>query len=321
MPDRSLPGVHHITALCGDAQENLDFYVGVLGLRLVKKTVNFDDPTTHHLYYGDRVGHPGTVLTFFPWPQAPGGREGAGMVTRVSFAVPAGSMPRWRDRLNDREVNVDEDERFGEPVLRFSDPHGLSLELVGRSPTDEGSPWTEGPIPGDMAIRGFHAPTLPVFREDRVEALFADVFGWTRTGRDGDRVRYRAPGDGVGTEVDLLIRDRHPSGRMGQGSVHHIAFRAADAGAQKGWQSALRERGLQVTEVKDRQYFESIYFRDPDLTSGILFEIATDGPGFSADETEEDLGSTLKLPPWLEERRDNLQRALPALRAPIEPRH
>lgn len=318
MSEASLPGVHHVTALCGDAQENLDFYAGVLGLRRVKTTVNFDDPTTHHLYYGDARGRPGTVLTFFPWSQAPRGRPGAGMMKSVAFHVPSGTLDAWRLRLADADVSAEEDERFGTSILQFSDPHGLSLELVAAEGLDEVAPWADGPVSKEMAVRGFAPPTLPVFSDDRIVELFTDVFGWEEAGTDGDRVRVRASGAGVGTAVDLLVRDRHPSGRMGQGTVHHVAFRTPGAEAQEVWQSALRDRGLQVTEVKDRQYFRSIYFRDPDWTSGILFEIATDGPGFLTDENETDLGSALKLPDWLEDRRGELERVLPTLQSPGE---
>lgn len=317
MPEASIPGVHHITALSGTAQDNLDFYAGVLGLRLVKTTVNFDDPTTHHLYYGDTMGRPGTVLTFFPWPRAAQGRSGGGMVHAVAYAVPDGSLDDWQGYLEEAGVEAEQDERFGDPVLRVSDPSGLSIELVASSEMESVTPWVDGPVPEGLAPRGFHAPTLPVFTGDRTVELFREVFGWAQTGEEGDRLRFRAPEEGgVGTLVDLQVRDRHPSGRMGKGAVHHIAFRARDADEQKSWQAALRERGLQVTGVKDRQYFQSIYFRDPEWTSGILFEIATEGPGFLTDESEEALGQELKLPPWLEDRREELERALPPLTPP-----
>lgn len=316
MSDASIAGIHHVTALSGAAQENLDFYAGVLGLRLVKTTVNFDDPTTHHLYYGNTVGRPGTVLTFFPWPRATQGRPGAGMVRTVAFDVPEGTLADWKDRLADVEVAVEEGERFGESFLRLRDPNDLSLELIASSAFDEPAPWADGPVPEALVPRGFHAPTLPVFTGDRTLELFEEVFGWTQTDEQEGRVRFRAPDSGVGSAVDLQVRDRHPSGRMGQGAVHHIAFRARDAEEQAVWQEALRERDIQVTDVKDRQYFQSIYFRDPDWTSGILFEIATDGPGFLVDESEEELGRELKLPPWLETRRDELERALPSLARP-----
>jgi len=316
MPDTSLPGVHHITALSGNAQDNLDFYVGVLGLRRVKTTVNFDDPTTHHLYYGDTTGRPGTTLTFFPWPQAASGRPGAGMVRTVAFAVPENTLSDWRDRLNAHGIETEEETRFNEPRLHFSDPSGLPLALVATDSFGGATPWTDGPVPADLAIRGFHAPVLPVFADDRTPTLFTEVFGWTRIGTDGDLVRLQGPGTGVGTVVDLLARDRHPSGRMGRGTVHHIAFRVPDDEAQRAWQSALRDRGLQVTDVKDRHYFRSIYFRDPNWTSGLLFEIATEGPGFGVDEADTELGQSLKLPDHLESRRGELERALPTLTAP-----
>ena len=316
MPDAALPGVHHVTALSGDAQDNLDFYAGVLGLRRVKTTVNFDDPTTHHLYYGDATGRPGTVLTFFPWPQAANGRPGAGMARAVAFAVPNGSLADWRARLADQGIDVETGERLGDPFLRASGPDGLDVELVATPDLADAAPWTDGSVPPNLAIQGVHAPTLPVFADDRTVELFTDVFGWSRSGTDGDRLRVQGPGTGVGTAVDLLVRDRHPSGRMGQGTVHHVAFRAPDADAQATWQAALRERGLQVTDVKDRQYFQSIYFRDPDWTSGLLFEIATEGPGFLIDEPKAALGTNLQLPPWLEDRRDELERILPSLTPP-----
>lgn len=317
MPDAEIPGIHHITALSGAAQDNLDFYVGVLGLRLVKTTVNFDDPTTHHLYYGDTMGRPGTILTFFPWPRAAQGRPGGGMVNAVAFAVPEGTLDDWRAHLEEADVEVEEDERFGDPLLRVSDPNGLQLELVASSDLEGPTPWTDGPVPASLAPRGFHAPTLPVFTGDRTVELFREVFGWRRVGEHENRVRLRAPeGEEMGAFVDLQVQDRHPSGRMGQGGVHHIAFRARDAEAQSVWQDALRDRGIQVTNVKDRQYFQSIYFRDPDWTSGILFEIATDRPGFLTDESEENLGRELRLPPWLENRREELERALPRLTPP-----
>jgi glyoxalase family protein len=316
MPDRPIAGLHHITALSGAAQATLDFYAGVLGLRRVKTTVNFDDPKTHHLYYGDATGRPGTLLTFFPWPQARTGRVGAGMASAVALAVPAGTLDAWADRLDDAGVPARRAERFGTPVLTLDDPSGLSLALVADAdgPADGG--WPDGPVPADQAVRGLHAPTLPVFADDRTPELLTDLFGWTPVGTEGDRRRLRAPDADRGGHVDLVVRDRHPSGRMGRGTVHHVAFRARDAEAQRQWRAALRERGVEVTKVKDRQYFQSIYFRDPTWTSGVLFEIATDGPGFQVDESEATLGEALQLPPSLDSRRDELERALPTLSPP-----
>ena len=313
----SLSGLHHVTALSGAAQDTLNFYVGVLGLRLVKKTVNFDDPMTHHLYYGDTVGRPGTLLTFFPWPQARPGRPGAGMVQALSFAVPTGTLDAWANRLEEANVPVERTERFGAPVLTFEDPSGLSLELVATDARNE-TAWTEGPGGAEASLQALHAPTLPVFPDDHTPELFTDLFGWERVGMDGDRLRLQSPDTPLAARVDLLRRDRHPSGRMGQGTVHHVAFRARTADEQAQWQAALRERGVQVTEVKDRRYFQSIYFRDPDWTSGILFEIATDGPGFLIDEDEGALGDTLQLPSRLSNRRDEIESALPSL-VPPEP--
>jgi glyoxalase family protein len=316
MSDDALAGLHHVTALSGTAQETLDFYAGVLGLRRVKTTVNFDDPKTHHLYYGDTVGRPGTVLTFFPWPQARTGRRGAGMVQTVAFAVPTGTLDAWQTALDDADVPATRSTRFGDPLLQFEDPAGLRLELIATDRMTNGGAWDGGPVPAEHAIRGFYAPTLPVFSDDRTPELLTEVFGWNRAGEHDERVRFRAPAPGLADILDLQVRDRHPSGRMGTGTVHHVAFRARDAQEQRRWQRALRDRNIQVTDVKDRQYFQSIYFRDPTWTSGILFEIATDGPGFLADETEEELGETLRLPSWLESRRDELERALPALTPP-----
>ena len=312
----AIPGLHHVTALSGAAQETLDFYAGVLGLRRVKTTVNFDDPKTHHLYYGDTVGRPGTVITFFPWPRARQGRTGAGMVSRVAFAVPPGTLDDWADRLDEAGVTTRRTDRCDDPLLEFEDPSGLSLALVATDAAANGGAWGDGPVPIDQAVRGFHAPTLPVFSGDRTPELLTDVFGWTRVGEDEDRVRVRAPETGLADVLDLQVRDRHPSGRMGTGTVHHVAFRARDANEQRHWQHVLREHDIQVTEVKDRQYFQSIYFRDPNWTSGILFEIATDGPGFLIDESEETLGETLCLPSWLASRRDEIADSLPTLTPP-----
>ena len=311
-----IPGLHHITALSGAAQDTLDFYAGVLGLRRVKTTVNFDDPKTHHLYYGDTVGRPGTVLTFFPWPRARQGRTGAGMVQSVAFAIPADALDPWDAHLNEAGVSARRTELFGDPVLRFDDPFGLTLELVATDTMTNSSAWGNGPISSEHALRGFHAPVLPIFSDDRTPDLLTDLFGWTQVQENENRRRFQAPDSDLANVVDLQVQERHPSGRMGQGTVHHIAFRARDADEQKEWQAALRDRGLQVTDVKDRQYFQSIYFRDPNWTSGILFEIATDGPGFLDDEAEAELGETLRLPSWLEADRSELEDALPALTSP-----
>jgi glyoxalase family protein len=316
MASPSLSGLHHITALSGAAQENLTFYAGVLGLRRVKTTVNFDDPKTHHLYYGDTVGQPGTIITFFPWPRTQQGRPGAGMVQTVAFAVPVGTLDDWDAHLKAADITPQRTDRFGDPVLQFEDPSGLTLELVATDAPPNPDAWTSDGVPAEGAIQELHAPTLPVFGDDRTLELFTDVFGWTQVDAEADRRRLQAPDAGRSSLVDLRVRDRHPSGRMGQGTVHHVAFRAQSAEEQRHWQRTLREHDIQVTDVKDRQYFQSIYFRDPTWTSGILFEIATNDPGFLTDESKDALGHTLQLPDWLETRRAELERALPTLPPP-----
>lgn len=305
-------GLHHITAVAGDPQGNRRFYTETLGLRLVKRTVNFDDVTTYHLYYGNRTGEPGTGLTFFPFEGARPGRPGRGQAVATAFAVPPGSLDYWADRLATSGATVDErTERFGADVLPFADPDGQPLELVeADSPVE---PWGDGPVPEAHAIRGFFGVTLHSAEPDGT-ANVLELLGFERTGSvaepdgDGERVRYVASGDHA-TVVDLLRREP-PQGRPGVGTVHHVAFRAADEGEQMAWREQLADAGQFVTPQKDRQYFESIYFREP---GGILFEIATDGPGFTVDESVAELGSELKLPSWLEDDRESIEGALPPL--------
>jgi glyoxalase family protein len=318
-PDRPIAGIHHITAIAGAAQTNLDFYTQVLGLRLVKTTVNFDDPGTYHLYYGDRTGQPGSILTFFPWAHAVNGRTGAGMATTVAFAIPDGALDYWTERLDAHDVDVEPPQtRFGAPVVRFQAPDGLQLELVVGAEGEAGDRvWTGGDVPAEAAIRGFFGTTLRVPAVDPVAAFLTEVFGWAEQARSGRRVRFAAPGtDAPGRVVDVWAPDQPAGGRLGAGTVHHVAFRAADETAQLAWRDRVTDRGIPVTEVKDRQYFKSIYFRDPEQTGGVLFEIATDGPGFLTDEDEATLGTALKLPPWLEGRRDELEDDLTPLRRP-----
>ena len=304
-------GLHHVTAVAGEPRTNLRFYAETLGLRLVKRTVNFDDTTTYHLYYGNRTGEPGTALTFFAFEDARAGRPGRGQAVATAFAVPPGSLAYWADRLGASEATVGERvERFGAGVLPVSDPDGQPLELVEADAPVE--PWSEGPVPGERAIRGCFGVTLQSADPDATGSVL-DLLGFERAGTHpepdgGERVRYVAGGDRA-TVVDLLRREP-PRGRPGVGTVHHVAFRAADAEEQAAWRDRLSEAGQFVTPQKDRQYFRSIYFREP---GGILFEIATDGPGFTADESVEDLGSGLRLPPWLEDDREGIEAALPPL--------
>jgi glyoxalase family protein len=307
-------GLHHVTAIAGDPQINVDFYVGVLGLRLIKKTVNFDDPSTYHLYYGDGVGSPGTVMTFFPWPGVRRGTLGSGQTSATAFAVPEHSLDFWRQRLEESLVSADDIERFDEPGLAFADPDGLRLELLASAqPGDSREPWDGSSVPAEHAIRGFDGVTLLHADSDVTERLLVDAMGFRRVAADGRRMRFESGDGGSGTFVDLLHSPNVDPGRVAGGSVHHIAFRLADDDAQAEWQNRLFDAGHPTTEVKDRMYFHSIYFREP---GGVLFELATDNPGFATDESVEELGSGLRLPPWFESARDRIEKSLPALEQP-----
>lgn len=312
-------GIHHITAIASDAQRNLDFYTQVLGLRLVKRTVNFDDPGTYHFYFGDAAGHPGTLLTFFPWgDEARRGRRGLGQVGVVSFNVPAGALGYWQKRLSSRGVTTSSPfQRFNAEVLTFLDPDGLQLELVAAPETgeaDEG--WRGSDVPLEQAIRGFGAPALLIGSSEATAALLVETFGLRLVAQSGPRSRYAAePESAAGGTVDIEVRPDEQVGRMGAGVVHHIAWRAPDDAAQLAWREVLVAKGFQVTPVMDRQYFHSIYFRAP---GGILFEIATDPPGFAIDEAQASLGMQLKLPEALEAQRAQLERVLPPVKLPVE---
>ena len=306
-------GLHHITAVAGDPGANLQFYVDTLRLRLVKRTVNFDDTATYHLYYGNTTGEPGTTITFFPFQGARPGRPGRGQAVATAFAVPVGSLDYWVGRLADSDATVeDRGERFGAAVLSFLDPDGQPLELVETdSPVD---PWTDGPVPEDRAICGFFGVTLhsddPDATTNVLELLGLNRDGTAEDPDGGERRRYVADGDRA-TVVDVLTREP-PQGRPGVGTVHHVAFRATDNDEQDAWRERLSDAGQFVTPRKDRQYFRSIYFREP---GGILFEIATDGPGFTIDESVEELGSELRLPSWLEDDRERIEASLPPVGA------
>ena len=306
-------GIHHVTAIAGEPQRNVDFHAGLLGLRVVKKTVNFDDPGTYHLYYGDGVGSPGSIMTFFPWPGAPRGRVGAGQLAVTALSVPAASLGYWTERLVAAGVRFERPEdRLGETVLRFSDPDGLRLELVAaREDRREG--WAGGPAPAEYSVRGFHHVTLAVADPSRTAELMTDTLGFRQTAEVEGRARYEAGEGGPGNTVDLADGTGFPRGRTGVGTVHHVAFRASDERTQLELREKVGSLGYNVTPVLDRNYFRSIYFREP---GGVLFEIATDPPGFAVDEAPEHLGETLKLPPWLEPRREELEGLLPPLRVP-----
>jgi catechol 2,3-dioxygenase-like lactoylglutathione lyase family enzyme len=312
--DNQLLGIHHITAIAGEPQENLDFYAGLLGLRLVKLTINFDDPGTYHLYYGDGIGHPGTIMTFFPWPKAPKGRKGTGQVTATSFAVPTNAIRYWADRLDEHRIaHSAPSERFGEQVLSFSDPDGLSIELIGTATIRHERAYADGPIPREYAVHGFHSATLTEAGYQRTAALLTDTMGFRLVQQEGNRYRYAAQSGDAGAIADLVCAPEERAGRVAVGTVHHIAWRTADDQQQDSWQKELARLGYDVTPIIDRKYFHSIYYREP---GGILFEVATDPPGFAVDEALEQLGSKLQLPPWLEPARKELLAMLPPLRLP-----
>lgn len=310
-----ITGIHHITAIAGDAQRNLNFYVGTLGLRLVKLTVNFDDPFTYHLYYGDATGAPGTLLTFFPWRGVPVGGAGNGQVSRIAFAVPPASLPYWEDRLRSVDVDFERPEaRFGEEVLAFSDPDGLGLELIGANEFGNLPAYSSDTIPARAAIRGFHSATLSEDGLERTAALLKDTMRFRAAGEERNRFRFTVEKGGASRIVDVLCAPDSPQARLGAGSVHHIAWRTSTDAQQAQWRAELAGLRYNVSPIMDRTYFHSIYFREP---GGVLFEIATDPPGMDFDEPVGELGSTLKLPPWLEIQREEIERRLPRLVLPV----
>lgn len=300
------PGIHHITGIVRDAQQNVDFYTGVLGLRLVKQTVNFNEKFTRHLFYGDETGSPGTNLTFFSYPAENDGRIGKPQITTAALVIPPKSVSYWRDRLTEHGIAVEgPSKRFGETVLRFSDPDGTQLELVTGETSVE--PWADGPIPMQHAIRGIHSVTL-LSTNVFVTASVLETLGFELIDQEGDRVRYRAPGDRA-TIVDLLDHDSD-FGREGAGSIHHVAVRIPEEEQLYEWHDLFRERGYDVSRVKDRYFFYSLYVREP---GGILFELATEQPGLAAEADLDTLGQSLFLPPWLEEDREMIEGQLQPL--------
>jgi glyoxalase family protein len=307
-----LHGVHHITAIATDPQRNLDFYTQFLGLRLVKRTVNFDDPSAYHFYFGDSVGTPGTILTFFPWPGARRGSRGAGQVVATTFAIPPSAIDFWQARLKEHHVTFEKpSDRFDEEVLRFTDPDGLLLELIGTTQSNQSVDLSyEKPIPEEFALRGFHAPTLELQKADLTIQLLTDLFGFEIIAEQGSRRRFSINRGGAGKQLDLIEQSQTGFGQIAAGTVHHIAFRAASDEEQREWRQKLIDLGLAVTSIIDRQYFHSIYFREP---GGILFEIATDRPGFLIDESVDQLGESLKLPPQFETHRSTVEQSLPPI--------
>ncbi|SEU11878.1 ring-cleaving dioxygenase [Paenibacillus sp. NFR01] len=306
MTTQQTAGIHHITAFVGDVQRNADFYAGILGLRLVKKTINFDAPEVYHLYFGNEQGAPGTIITFFPWSTGRKGRIGGGQVGITTYAVPAGSFGFWEKRLADYEIPVTHTTRIGESYLSFADYDGLRIELVER---EDGAPsaWTFGGVPEEHAIKGFGGAVLFSTNPERTEDTLARTLGLTRIAEGDGYIRFRSGAD-IGNIIDLKASPV-PHGSGGTGTVHHIAWRAKDDAEQLEWSEKVFGDGYQPTPVQDRQYFNAIYFREE---GGILFEIATDPPGFARDEAPEALGEKLMLPAWYEPHRAAIEQNLPA---------
>ena len=271
---KPIVGLHHVTAIASDPQTNLDFYTEVLGLRFVKRTVNFDDPGSYHFYFGDDSGTPGTILTFFPWPGAMRGTPGVGEVTLTAFSVPLSSVDFWEQRLLGFNLPVERSSRFEETVLTFPDPDGMKIEIVGHRDAATANPPRFASIPPEHALRGFFGVTLFLKGSAETEAIL-NIMGFTKRGEEGNRLRFSAEGTALGNHIDLLLNPEGHHGRMGAGTVHHIAFRAPDDASQLEWRELL-DKHLDVTPVQDRTYFHSIYFREP---GGVLFELATDPPG------------------------------------------
>lgn len=304
-------GLHHITAIAGDAQLNYDFYTKTLGLRMVKKTVNFDDPQTYHFYFGDEVGTPGTILTFFPWRNVRQGKNGAGMATEIGYAVPKGSLDFWKKRFGSHNVrHEDINERFGERQLPFQDPDGLWLSLIETKKPDSRKGWETDEINSDVALKGFHTVTLTLSNIKATAAILTDVFGYQFQEQEGNTYRYQTDAVENAALVDLLESPGAPRGLNAGGTNHHVAFRVENEEVLMAFREKILARGLHITEKINRDYFFSLYFREP---GGVLFEIATDDPGFATDETVEELGTSLQLPDRYKAMREQIEKGLPEL--------
>ena len=302
-------GIHHITGIAGSPRRHVEFYTRVLGLRLVKRTVNFDDPSTWHLYYGNETGAPGTALTFFVWDDRPAGRPGVSQAVETAFAIPESSIGYWASRLVEKSVPHEAPERrFGETVIGLRDPYGLRLELVGSRAAAAASGWA-GDVPAEHAIRGFFGVTLWLENPAATANVLTEVLGFAAKGSEDSRQRFAAEGP-LGANVDLRTVPGAFAGSLGPGTLHHVAFRAAGDADQATMADAVRRLGLRTTDQIDRRYFRSVYFSEP---GGVLFEIATDDPGFTLDEPKASLGTVLQLPPWYEAKRAEIEKALPPL--------
>jgi glyoxalase family protein len=309
--DNRIKGIHHITAIAGNAKKNFDFYTRVLGLRMVKKTVNFDDPHTYHFYYGDKVGTPGTILTFFPWEGIQTGRRGARQVTEIGYSVPKGSLDFWVKRLDDNNVIYNKPSvKFGEQYVSFLDPDGLKFELTVPKQQDNREPWTTNEVGAEHATRGFHHITITSNKMDATAKVLTDVFGYKLLEQEVNRYRFVTDAVENAAIVDIVEIPAEIAGHVAGGSVHHVAFRVENEEVLMQYRDKIVNMGLHITEKIDRNYFYSLYFREP---GGVLFEIATDNPGFSVDEPVEELGSNLKLPAQYEAHRNEIEQSLPKL--------
>lgn len=310
----NITGLHHITVIAGDPQENLDFYVGILGMRLVKKTVNQDVPGTYHLFYADGAAHAGTDLTFFPWPDMPPGQAGVGLTVEVALAVPAGGLGYWAERLTGHGVEVTEPAtRFGERLLTFADPHGLRVALVETADTRDFTPWTKSVVPEAYQIRGLHGIRLLERNAAPTTDFLVNTLGFEEIGEEDGWHRFALPDSRSGRVIDIKQLPTERQGTWGTGSVHHVAWRVPDDLTEVKVQQRLQSAGRRPTPVIDRFWFKSVYFKEP---GGALFEIATDGPGFGVDEPLDELGASLVLPPWLESKRSQIEAGLPPLHTP-----
>lgn len=313
----TISGLHHVTAICADAQTNLDFYGGVLGMRLVKQTVNFDDPFSHHLYYGDELGRPGTILTFFAWSGAPKAQHGNKAVEATALAVPLGALEWWQNYLSEKQIAwTSPPARWGEELLAFHDPDGLRLEIVATARAAAGHPWQNGPIEEPYAIRGLHSVTIAAEATAHTAQVLERTLGYkvpvALANGETNRLRFEI-GQGIGSIIDIACVPDAPRATTGAGGVHHIAFRVASGAEQTRFHAVLSRDGFNVSPVMDRSYFESIYFREP---GGVLFEIATDVPGFTSDESAPSLGMSLRLPPQLESYRAQIEARLSKIQVP-----
>ncbi|AZA51507.1 ring-cleaving dioxygenase [Chryseobacterium sp. G0201] len=303
-------GLHHITAIADNAKRNLDFYTQVLGLRLVKKTVNFDDPGTYHFYFGNETGTPGTILTFFPWEGIGKGTNGGGLATHIGYSVPKGSLEFWKNRFQQFNVNVEEGEIFGEKMISFKDPDGLQLQFIESSTPDDRKVWTTDDIKDENALKGFHNVTLTLKKADPTIKVLTDILGYDLQKHEGERFRFATDSIETANLIDIIQNDKIVAGRNAAGTNHHIAFRVKDDNVLMEYREKVMSAGLNITPKIDRDYFYSLYFREP---GGVLFEIATDNPGFTVDEPLNELGTHLKLPKQHETLRKKIVEVLPKL--------